>query len=186
MRNLPQGYAFRRSSQLYHELTFSQKVLIMDHKTDEERAEMTTLLNRKDELVMEKKQHEAAMLTIKNQIRTKVLPAKQYKQCCEGQAKRIKQINYIEAEIRAIKVRLRQLSDAESQRFAKIKSESKESADIHMQSQGTVHDLLFHVAEIRDDYRRFSADGTRISSMRRNAAEFANRLDELLSRFKEN
>lgn len=152
----------------------------MDFRTDAERVEQTKLLCLKDELAGKKREHEAELMILKHQVRGKRLPEKQYRQLCDIQSTRLKQIQEIEQEIRKVKARLRELNDIESKRYHAANHQTatpEVTADRQLE-------LLYSVSEIRDEYRQFSADPTRVSSMRRAAAEFANKLDDLLRRFR--
>jgi hypothetical protein len=156
----------------------------MDLKTPDERHEHINLVTRKYELVNEKKQHEAEMAQIKNKIRGRLLPQEKYRQCCDVQQRKIQQIGIIERELSAIKVRLREIANNEAQRWdGKKKEDGNQLVPNAPKAGDRFFDFLFDVSAIRDEYRRFSADATRVSSMRRTAAEFANKLDDVIGRF---
>jgi hypothetical protein len=149
----------------------------MDHYTTVEREELDRLLAQRDELVEKKQEQQTALTLIKNQVRGQRLSPEKYRMCLQGQSRRVEKLELIEKEIRAIKGRIRELTTIESER-RKAHAEDKDEGG---SSSADCMRLLDLVAEVRDEYRRFSADATRVSSMRRCAAEFANKLDEVMA-----
>lgn len=161
----------------------------MDYLTPEELKKHSELKREYNKLVSELQENQAALTQIKNQIRGKPLSAKQYKACCDGQQKRIQRIGWLTTQMRLIKDQLGELTTTETIRRNEFRNTNdvamdNEEVSIAPEKQESKDlALIMEISTIRDEYRRFSADPTRVSSMRRNAAEFANRLDAIVSRY---
>ena len=149
----------------------------MDHYTTEERQELDRLLHTMDKLSEKKQEQQTALTLIKKQVRGQRLSPEKYKMCLNGRNRRVENLQGIEKEIRVVKGRIRELTTLENQRF---KKHIEEKDELHSPPADCLR-LLDLVAGVRDEYRRFSADATRVSSMRRCAAEFANKLDEVMA-----
>ena len=157
----------------------------MDYLTDEERKEVLELTAKRNQLVAEIQEHQAALTQIKNNIRNKMLSTKQYKACCNGQQDRTRRIGWLTAELRSTKELIAEINLRDTKRRSEAVARNQ-AAEKLIASQppiaATDASIINDIMTLRDEYRRFSADPTRVSSMRRNAAEFANRLDEMVVR----
>ena len=126
-----------------------------------EEAERRELSLQRDTLVLSKREHETQLISIKNLVRVSGrMPTDKYRQCCDSQATHARAILHIEDQLRPIKARLRELSDASHAEQQVINANGVPAKSI-------VADLV----ALRDDYQRFAADGTRVSSMRQMSAE---------------
>ena len=155
--------------------------------TTEERKELDNLLKQRSALAMEKKSHELELTKIKNEIRVRGrLDRAKYKMCIDGQTKHLREIHYLESQLSKIAVRQRELAELETGRYVKAKAEQSQApTSTPGVESGEIVDLVLKIAELRDEYRKFSTDRTRVSSMRTSAAEFAQRLEAILEPYKD-
>jgi FixJ family two-component response regulator len=129
---------------------------------------------RRDALLVEKRQHETQLTVIKNLVlSTRTMEHAKYKQCCDAQAKHVRAIAKIEEQLAPLKHQLRDLIVQEFE-DRQVAYEVKAVETIKLKR--TVQSLV----NLRDKYQRFSADHTRISSMRQVSAEFCLALNEII------
>ena len=155
-----------------------------------ERNELDDLLKEKGALVLKKKSHELELTKLKNAIRGRGrLDQNKYRMCIDGQNRHLQAIHDVESQIVKIAVRQRELAALQNERYANAAKQAEEPPQDPVKSprpeDNAAVDIVFKIAELRDEYRKVSADRTRVSSMRTNAAEFAQRLDAILEPYKD-
>jgi hypothetical protein len=141
---------------------------------DEFKMQERQLEARRDELLVEKKKHEAQLVVIKNLIRSSGrMENSKYKQCCDAQSKHIKAIAKIEEQLAPIKHDIKELYVREFEdRQISLEVRAVETAKLKQTVQALV--------ETREYYQRFAADHTRVSSMRQMGAEFILRINDII------
>jgi hypothetical protein len=132
----------------------------------EERSE---LLKRRCKIVMEKSPIESALSNIRNLIRSsgKMEPDKYRKACAAQNMHKKKYADYC-AELANIKSRLQEIADIQH----RIDAEDQQNQKVTAAPM-----VIDEVLKIMAEYRAFSGDATRVSSMRLMAAQFADRLE---------
>jgi hypothetical protein len=144
--------------------------------------EKQQLQNQKTELVRQKREHETQLLAIKNLVRSSgKMPHEKYKTCCDAQTRHSQSIRKIEYRLGDIKNRLQEIADIEfHERNQSVDAEkiSTESTSAENEPKSMVVELV----ALRQHYQEFSADATRVSSMRQMAADFVLKLNPIIKR----
>jgi len=124
------------------------------------------LLDKKTALVNGVHAINAELSAVKNKINSSGhLPKEEYRKLCSRQSALIADKNSLESQLHLTKAELSKLAD----RAHASKPSNGESAPI-------VRELV----ALRQKYQEFAADGTRVSSMRKMAAEFVLELNPLI------
>lgn len=124
------------------------------------------LLARKAELVDMKRQEEQSLFVLKNMVRTGRLTPAKYNEVCASQFKHMKQVRIIEKELGEIKAKLN----------AMVLLERAQLETVYDNLTAPPNETLQAIVDLRNQYQAFSADVTRIASMRTMAADFAIKL----------
>jgi len=133
--------------------------------------EKTLLEQKKQGLILNKREIELKLLHVKNLVRSSgTMPYAKYKQCCDSQNKHAGCIVKIEQELFAINNRLREICDKEY-------SQKKELTPVESLSP-SIKSLLI---ELKDEYQRFASDATRVASMRHMASDFSFKINKILN-----
>lgn len=123
-------------------------------------------------LVQDKRAVETKLLKVKNLVRSSGwMPQEKYKACCESQSKYVEKIRHIENAISEVKLKQSELHHKSRPEFSEI-----EKADARVLKKSVIEGLV----ALRDEYQSFSADPTRVASMKQMAADFALRLSPLI------
>ncbi len=136
-----------------------------------------------NELITEKRKVELNLMKIKNTVRqSRFLPAEQYKACCNGQEKAVQRIVFLESELKGLKLQLKACNIQESEMYnARQRALSVAECPHPVVTQNEALPMLIQaIRDLEQKYRGFSADPTRVSSMRTSAALFANELNDLI------
>lgn len=138
-------------------------------------SEKRALLAERDECVTAMQKSQTQLMAIKNLIRSSGrMENHKYRQCCDSQTEHAKNVNKCTERMREIKDKLRQL-ESEKEYFTK-QINGKNGATTSFDKVPIVRELV----NLRAEYQQFSADFTRVSSMRSMAADFALRLDRII------
>ena len=147
------------------------------------RSKILGIESKMNELTTEKRNVELRLMKIKNTIRqSRCLPAEQYRACCNGQEKAVAKIVWLESELKRLKLDLKAANIQESEEY-RARQHVLNAAECPQPASPQAEALPLLMQAIRDlerKYRSFSADPTRVSSMRTSAALFANELNELI------
>jgi hypothetical protein len=147
------------------------------------RSKILEIESKMNELTTEKRKVELNLMKIKNTVRqSRCLPAEQYKACCNGQEKAVAKIVWLESELKRLKLELKACNIQESEEY-NARRHILNAAESPQPTNTQAEALPLLMQAIRDlerKYRGFSADPTRVSSMRTSAALFANELNELI------
>lgn len=134
------------------------------------------LLKERTSWVAQLQNLQAKLAEIKNKIRTSGrMEPSAYRKLCESQTCCIKEMNAVNEKVREIKDQLRDL-DAEARHF---KKEAQIEDDAGSEN---IAPTIRELANLRAEYQMFSADFTRVSSMRAMAAEFALKIDRIIKK----
>lgn len=116
------------------------------------------------------------LAALKNTVRTRgrYLPSDEYKRICVKQTDRTKEISQLESQLMEAKSGLRKI-EADYQRkkcdvYLKISKETNGSSN-----------LINLLDDLANKYAKFSADHTRVASMRTMAAQFAEEIRKLMA-----
>jgi len=140
-----------------------------------EQAECRELQVKRDALLENKREHELKLLAIKNAIRTNGrMSGGTYQQYCSSQLSHVRALQFIDNQLRPLKARMKELNDADYNR-----RQGNGDAPLVVDAPSS---LVAELSVLREHYQKFAADGTRISSMRQMAAEFALKLDGIIKR----
>lgn len=140
------------------------------------------LLKKRAELTAQKLELQHKLSAIKNQIRASKgsMTREQYVACCNGQNAALKQMGWTDKQLSEIRVRLNEVADFENVLKRKLRADAsvcESSGELESQL------ILNHVRALlalRKHYQDFSADLTRVSSMRQMAAEFVLKLEPII------
>ena len=138
---------------------------------------ITDLINERERLKGRAQEIQLELQQLTQKVRTQRLPDEEYRLLCVKQYGLNRQKKMLEQELRVMKGRIRTASDEETR--AKRK-EQKERELILIADDMIDTPLRSELSLMRQYYMEFAADLTRVSSMRQMAAEFANRLDEII------
>lgn len=135
---------------------------------DLERA-INELDSKRSDVVLLKKERENRLSEITNKIRSSNgrLATQEYYTLCRKQKTIKDEILSIEFELKKYTTEIRNKSTLREQLKSEFKFESSK-------------DIKKELVKLKDEYINFSADGTRVSSMRTMAAQFAERLETLI------
>jgi len=138
--------------------------------------ETQELLYKREPLLKQLQEIESGLAKVKNEIRGhggKRMENKEYARLTTMQARYVARKTEIMPQIQQIKSRLRDLGNTKRIEFEKqfLERSVEDSSPV-------VQELTI----LRTEYQTFSADPTRVGSMRRMAAEFALRLDRIIQR----
>lgn len=127
------------------------------------------LQNKKSEVVAKKQETEMKLSNINNSIRGRgMLPAHQYKFLCDQQDQLKRAKNAFDQEIQLLNIEIRKKNSLKD----RLKMEQG------TQVSGSVVTQLTH---LKNHYINFAADGSRVASMRKMAAEFAEKLEDIIT-----
>lgn len=139
--------------------------------TERETARIS-ICNQREALVIEKLEHQTSMTALKNKVRSSgMLPAAEYRALCNQQNHHMRSILDVERKLGKLNQQLRELSAAD---FAERGHSSTGNGD---QSP-----IVSSLVALRQEYQTFSADGTRVASMRQMASEFVLKLNPIIRR----
>jgi hypothetical protein len=140
------------------------------------RSEIYDLQQKREILIQEKREIQSRLTKVKNLVRTSgLMPTEKYKQCCDAQSKYVSRIQAIEKDLGNLKLQIQKLADDEYNHRGKP---SGLSVDTKPQAMGK--ECIESLVALREKYQQFSADHTRVSSMRTMAAEFAFQLNPII------
>ena len=143
------------------------------------RDEIYRLKAKRSELSVEKSEVQAKLTKIKNLIRTSgLMPREKFKACCDSQNQYSAKIGKLDEQLGKLKLQIQKLCDQDHfSSFAHIGRNLPRIAEHqHALGKEQIQELVF----LREKYQQFSADHTRVSSMRTMAAEFANALNPII------
>lgn len=146
----------------------------MNHETEKQE-----LQKQKTDLCLSRREHESKLTAVKSLVRSGGrLPNEKYKQCCDSQRAHTRAILNIETQLAPIKTRLREIADIEfKERNGGGNGATKEEKPI---TEYVPTAIVAELVALRQEYQNFSADGTRVASMRRMAAEFVLKLNPII------
>jgi len=132
------------------------------------------LEKRRDELLVEKQRHATQLSNIKQLVKDSGrMEDSKYRQCCQAQTRHVQAIAKIEGLLAPIKHELREIIVREFEdRQVSIEVRSVETLRLKQTVQALV--------TLRENYQRFAADHTRVSSMREMTAKFVLDLNEVI------
>lgn len=129
---------------------------------------INTLSRKKDELVLRKREVEAENSEIKNKIRTGGLMSNnEYQKLCNKQNMLRREMVEIERGVLDINHEIRSKSSLTNQ----LKQDRKET---------NINETKDNLVALKNEYIRFAADKSRVGSMRAMAAEFAEKLEQII------
>jgi len=138
--------------------------------------EIVRLKERQAEIGKRQAALQNELTTMNGRVRGRTLPAAEYKHICARQKKVKQEISALQEQAGVLKSEIR--------RWAALEEEFRHEA----RRQGPRDNMpsmdpsvLSELRIMRDHYLNFSEDGTRISSMRLMASEFASKLTKLLA-----
>lgn len=135
-------------------------------------AEVTQLSNQKTELAARKVEICNQLSQLRNRVRVSGrMKNGDYQFVCQEQNNLKDELTEIEIQIGKTKMRLREIAEINQTRWAKRNDEIE-----------TPKSIIMELAAIREHYQKFSADATRVSSMRTMAADFAIKIDGVIKR----
>jgi hypothetical protein len=146
----------------------------MIDRNPELKARERALERKRDELLVDKKKHETQLSTIKQLVRDSGrMEDSKYRQCCQAQSRHVQAIAKIEGLLAPIKHELREIIVQEFEdRQVSIEVRAVETIRLKQTVQALV--------ALREQYQRFAADHTRVSSMREMTAKFVLDLNEII------
>jgi hypothetical protein len=140
------------------------------------RSQIHDLKEERESLKEKKRVTQVQLTKIKNLVRTGGrMPNEKYKQCCDAQSKYVAQIQTIEKRMGTIKLEIQRLADLEH-----YHPESPTAPKQVMKPEPMGRECIEALVALREKYQAFSADHTRVSSMRTMAAEFAFQLNPII------
>lgn len=132
-----------------------------------------TLLAEKAMLCEEKHRLQDKLAGVKDLVRSSGrMPNDKYRQCCESHREYVRQLSALETRLIANKSALRQIANQEG----KVQQQGAQVEEAPIATAS----LISTLSELRQHYREFSADVTRVSSLRSMAADFALKLDKII------
>lgn len=143
--------------------------------------EKTALLLERSQLGNQKKDAELVLQTIKNEIRRGgQLPKNEYSKLVNEQMKYMKTIREIERKLSRAKDRLREIAGIEGSENRALKQQLIVATYSSAANDQYDTKLRRQLCELRQFYREFAADATRVSSLRHMATDFSLRLDAII------
>jgi hypothetical protein len=134
------------------------------------------LKKERESLVVKKGELQVRLTKIKNLVRSSgLMPQEKYKQCCDSQSKYIQQMQAIEKRLGQIKLQIHKLSDEEH-----FHPDNPRPLDPRPEAKPLSKEVIGALVALREKYQQFSADHTRVASMRTMAAEFAHQLNPII------
>lgn len=148
---------------------------------------VAALVRERTEFIDIKKTAEVRLTTNKNLVRTSgKMPHLQYKQACDSQTHAVRDIRAAEVQLARLKGEIiaanHELDALKRQRKERISGKPAARTSVEPTIDWK-RDCVEELVSIRQHYQEFAADGSRISSMRQMAAEFANKLNPIIKRF---
>ena len=144
------------------------------------RNELQSVMERRSKLMIQKRDIETKLATIKNLIRKEgLMPGGKYAACCEAQNKYRAAILKIEKETSELNIKRSELGN-KIREFEVERPHPAYAETDSILSQPRQDELRTRIIEIKSEYQKFAADQTRILSMRTMAGEFVVKLTDLL------
>jgi hypothetical protein len=129
---------------------------------------------RSDELTARKHKLQAQLTACKNVIRgAGLLPQDKYRATVKAQTNYAQELAAVEKELSQLRTERREIALAQNQR---------RSLELPTLSSPVPSHIISELCELRQHYQEFSADITRISSMRQMASEFVLKLNGIIKR----
>lgn len=145
-----------------------------------DRGRIDILSKEKTDLSLEKRAIEIDLGEITNTIRSNPrLPQETYRTYCRRQNELKSKILAIERKISAIKDELRGLASQDEVTWKQMRENLARNLEASVTGRSTPQ-IVKDLCQLRAQYQQFSADHTRVSSMRVMASEFANELDRVI------
>jgi hypothetical protein len=142
---------------------------------DEIKREERAIERKRENLLADKREHETALLKIKNAIRLSGrMEDSKYKQYCNAQEKHVTAIAKIEAELRPLRHQQRELAVRQF-------TDRQVSMEVKAVETLKLKRVVEALVKLRSDCQQFAADHTRVSSMRLSYAQFTERVNEIIA-----
>lgn len=140
------------------------------------------LQEEQEELKAQKRKIEVQKTKIKNLVRTSgYMERDKYRACCDSQAKYAQQIQVIEQRLGQNKMEIRKLNDQLHGAPHQKRLEPTQPQESPKASNPAIKkECLEAMVALRSKYQEFAADHTRVSSMRKMAAEFVLELNPVI------
>lgn len=140
------------------------------------RSEINEWKKERESLKEKKRVIQVQLTKTKNLVRSSgIMPREKYKQCCDAQSKYVGQIQHTEKRMGEIKLQIQKLADDEH-----FHPENPNKPAVSLKPEPMGKDCIEALVALREKYQQFSADHTRVSSMRTMAAEFAYQLNPII------
>ncbi|MCM5682923.1 hypothetical protein M8A51_25655 [Schlegelella sp. S2-27] len=138
-------------------------------------AQIVDVDDERSQLVAQKKQNESELSDIATEIRTnRCLPRDRWNRLLRNQNLLKRANSQLDAKLGELTTKRKKLHSL----IDGVKRDNGFKAGAREEREKTIRQ---HLLALREKYASFSADGTRVASMRRMAAEFAIEIDSILS-----
>lgn len=153
----------------------------LDDTNKELRDEIHRLKKERQDFCDQKAEAQMRLTKIRNLIRSGGrMTAFKYKETCDSQSKQVAKIQQIDKRLGSLKLEIQKLCDQEH--YSGVLPVPRPLAvAVDSDAHGLFRkEHIESLVALREKYQQFSADHTRVASMRTMAAEFANALNPII------